>query len=157
MGCGIRRLLLSLTFSGALRPGIRKRRRVFSRTLHTLCRSDRRTADRRPPAGKGGLCGGPVCHVRGYGHRTQQHEGREKGLEYLLRFPKIIPLSTTVEINGAYYDTRYSSGAPLQYHPAFRDDDRPQPYVEFTGVRISPASGFSIRTFGSTRIFRAIK
>lgn len=27
---------------------------------------------------KGGLCGGPVCHVRGYGHRTQQHEGREK-------------------------------------------------------------------------------
>ena len=52
----------------------------------------------------------------------------KKGLEYLLRFPKIIPLSTTVEINGAYYDTRYSSGAPLQYHPAFRDDDRPQPY-----------------------------
>ena len=45
----------------------------------------------------------------------------KKGLEYLLRFPKIIPLSTTVEINGAYYDTRYSSGAPLQYHPAFRD------------------------------------
>lgn len=42
----------------------------------------------------------------------------KKGLEYLLRFPKIIPLSTTVEINGAYYDTRYSSGAPLQYHPA---------------------------------------
>ena len=53
----------------------------------------------------------------------------KKGLEYLLRFPKIIPLSTTVEINGAYYDTRYSSGAPLQYHPDFRDDDRPQPYV----------------------------
>ena len=53
----------------------------------------------------------------------------KKGLEYLLRFPKIIPLSTTVEINGAYYDTRYSSGAPLQYHPAFRDDDSPQPYV----------------------------
>ena len=53
----------------------------------------------------------------------------KKGLEYLLRFPKIIPLSTTVEINGAYYDTRYSSGAPLQYHPTFRDDDRPQPYV----------------------------
>ena len=53
----------------------------------------------------------------------------KKGLEYLLRFPKIIPLSTTVEINGAYYDTRYSSGAPLQYHPAFRDVDRPQPYV----------------------------
>ena len=53
----------------------------------------------------------------------------KKGLEYLLRFPKIIPLSTTVEINGAYYDTRYSSDAPLQYHPAFRDDDRPQPYV----------------------------
>ena len=53
----------------------------------------------------------------------------KKGLEYLLRFPKIIPLSTTVEITGAYYDTRYSSGAPLQYHPAFRDDDRPQPYV----------------------------
>ena len=52
----------------------------------------------------------------------------KKGLEYLLRFPKIIPLSTTVEINGAYYDTRYSSGAPLQYHPAFRDDGRPQPY-----------------------------
>lgn len=81
----------------------------------------------------------------------------KKGLEYLLRFPKIIPLSTTVEINGAYYDTRYSSGAPLQYHPAFRDDDRPQPYVGIYRRQDITRQRISIRTFGSTRIFRAIK
>ena len=72
---------------------------------------------------------GPYATVVDMGIVRNSMEVGKKGLEYLLRFPKIIPLSTTVEINGAYYDTRYSSGAPLQYHPAFRDDDRPQPYV----------------------------
>lgn len=81
----------------------------------------------------------------------------KKGLEYLLRFPKIIPLSTTVEINGAYYDTRYSSGAPLQYHPAFRDDDRPQPYVGIYRRQDITRQRIFNTNLWFNRIFRAIK
>lgn len=90
-----------------------------------------RSTDSRssPPAGKEDYVADPYATFVDMDIVRNSMKVEKKGLEYLLRFPKIIPLSTTVEINGAYYDTRYSSGAPLQYHPAFRDDDRPQPYV----------------------------
>lgn len=58
------------------------------------------------------------------GARTEK-----RGVEYRLRFPKIQPLFTTIEINGAYYVTRYSTSLATQYHPTFRDDDKPMPYV----------------------------
>lgn len=69
---------LSLTFSRSTPTGDSKASpSILPYVTHAM--SIRSTdSRRRPPAGKGGLCGGPVCHVRGYGHRTQQHEGREK-------------------------------------------------------------------------------
>lgn len=53
----------------------------------------------------------------------------KKGLEYRLAFPKIRPLATTVEVNGAYYQTEYGQTAPVEYHPTFRDNNKPLPYV----------------------------
>lgn len=53
----------------------------------------------------------------------------KRGIEYRLKFPKIDVLSTSVELNGAYYETRYGSDAQLEYHPQFMDNDKPQPYV----------------------------
>lgn len=53
----------------------------------------------------------------------------KRGVEYRLRFPKIEILSTSVELNGAYYETRYGSEAQFEYHPQFMDNDKPQPYV----------------------------
>lgn len=69
---------LSLTFSRSTPTGDSKASpSILPYVTHAM--SIRSTDSRSsPPAGKGGLCGGPVCHVRGYGHRTQQHEGREK-------------------------------------------------------------------------------
>lgn len=53
----------------------------------------------------------------------------KEGIEYRLRFPRIAALSTQVEVNGAYYRTYYSIDAPVQYHPNFKDDNQPLPYV----------------------------
>lgn len=53
----------------------------------------------------------------------------KNGLEYRIKFPKIEPLRTTIEINGAYYQTYYGQTAPVEYFPTFKDNDRPMPYV----------------------------
>ncbi|WP_297904778.1 carboxypeptidase-like regulatory domain-containing protein [uncultured Parabacteroides sp.] len=53
----------------------------------------------------------------------------KKGIEYRLKFPKIEPISTHIEVNGAYYETRYASDIPVEYHPEFKDDNKPMPYV----------------------------
>ncbi len=54
---------------------------------------------------------------------------KKKGLEYRLVFPKIAPISTSVEVNGAYYTTDYGQNEPDLFHPVFKDDGKPQPYV----------------------------
>lgn len=53
----------------------------------------------------------------------------KRGIEYRLIFPKIVPLSTTVEINGAYYQTDYASSLPLYYYPAVKIGGKEYPYV----------------------------
>ena len=53
----------------------------------------------------------------------------KRGIEYRLIFPKIIPLSTSVEINGAYYQTDYASSLPLYYYPAVKIGSKEYPYV----------------------------
>ncbi len=57
----------------------------------------------------------------------------KRGLEYRLAFPKILPLATTIEINGAYYETEYGQTAPVEYHPSFKDNNKPLPYVGVYG------------------------
>lgn len=54
---------------------------------------------------------------------------KKRGVEYRLTFPKIVPLKTTVEVNGAYYETKYGSSESVEYFPAFKDDNTPLPYV----------------------------
>ena len=53
----------------------------------------------------------------------------KRGIEYRIVFPKIRPLLTTVEINGAYYQTDYASSLPLYYYPAVKIGGKEYPYV----------------------------
>jgi len=53
----------------------------------------------------------------------------KRGVEYRLIFPKIKPLLTTVEVNGAYYKTDYASSLPLYYYPAVKIGGKEYPYV----------------------------
>lgn len=53
----------------------------------------------------------------------------KRGVEYRLILPRIEPLATTVELNGAYYRTNYGSSQPEYYRPDLRIADRPYPYV----------------------------
>ena len=53
----------------------------------------------------------------------------KRGVEYRLILPKIRPLLTTVEINGAYYQTDYASSLPLYYYPAVKIGGKEYPYV----------------------------
>lgn len=53
----------------------------------------------------------------------------KRGIEYRLILPKIKPLLTTVEVNGAYYQTDYASSLPFYYYPAVKIGGREYPYV----------------------------
>jgi len=53
----------------------------------------------------------------------------KRGVEYRIILPKIKPLLTKVEINGAYYQTDYSSALPTYYYPGVRIANREYPYV----------------------------
>ena len=53
----------------------------------------------------------------------------KSGLEYRIIFPKIKPLLTTVEINGAYYHTEYASSMPNYYYPGVKIGGKEYPYV----------------------------
>jgi hypothetical protein len=53
----------------------------------------------------------------------------KRGIEYRIVLPKIVPLATSVEINGAYYQTDYASSLPLYYYPAVKIGGKEYPYV----------------------------
>lgn len=53
----------------------------------------------------------------------------KRGIEYRLILPKIKPLLTSIEINGAYYQTDYASSLPLYYYPAVKIGGKEYPYV----------------------------
>lgn len=53
----------------------------------------------------------------------------KKGLEYRIILPRIRPLYTTVELNGAYYETSYGSSLPYYYYPNRKIADDVYPYV----------------------------
>lgn len=56
-------------------------------------------------------------------------ELNKKGLEYRLKLPRLSSLFTTIEVNGAYYETSYTTSTPVHYHPSFKDENKPLPYV----------------------------
>lgn len=53
----------------------------------------------------------------------------KKGIEYRVIIPRIRSLATSIEVNGAYYNTHYTTSVPTQYHPVFKDENKPLPYV----------------------------
>lgn len=53
----------------------------------------------------------------------------KKGIEYRIIFPKIEPLSTNVELNGAYYKTNYGTVLPYYYYPDKMIANQVYPYV----------------------------
>lgn len=53
----------------------------------------------------------------------------KRGIEYRIILPKIRPLLTSIEINGAYYQTDYASSLPLYYYPAVKIGGKEYPYV----------------------------
>ena len=53
----------------------------------------------------------------------------KKGIEYRIIFPKIEPLYTRIELNGAYYKTNYGSSLDELYYPDKRIANNPYPYV----------------------------
>lgn len=53
----------------------------------------------------------------------------KQGIEYRITLPKIKPLLTTVEINGAYYHTQYASSMLDYYYPAVKIGGKEYPFV----------------------------
>lgn len=55
----------------------------------------------------------------------------KRGVEYLLRFPKIEPIKTNVTIQGAWYKTLYGNSLPVAYRPSEIFNGKSFPYVGF--------------------------
>ena len=53
----------------------------------------------------------------------------KKGIEYRIIFPKIRPLYTTIELNGAYYKSNYGSSLDEYHYTDKRVANKPYPYV----------------------------
>ena len=53
----------------------------------------------------------------------------KKGIEYRIIIPKIKPLYTSIELNGAYYKTNYGSSLDEFYYPSKRIANKPFHYV----------------------------
>lgn len=53
----------------------------------------------------------------------------KRGVEYRIKTPVIKPLSTSVELNGAYYSTVYTKGIPVMYRPVVKEFGDKYPYV----------------------------
>lgn len=51
------------------------------------------------------------------------------GVEYRIIFPRIKPLLTTIEVNGAYYKSVYASSQPEFYYPDVKMASSEYPYV----------------------------
>lgn len=54
---------------------------------------------------------------------------KKKGIEYRVVLPKINPIDTTIEINGAYYQTEYGSNQPKMFYPKTLINTEVYPYV----------------------------
>lgn len=53
----------------------------------------------------------------------------KQGIEYRIKTPQIKPISTEIELNGAYYLTVYTKGIPVMYRPIVKEFGEKYPYV----------------------------
>ena len=77
----------------------------------------------------------------------------KKGLEYRVHLPNIEALKTDVEINGAWYKTKYANGVPTMYYPAIMTADEPYPYVGlYDGFDALKAENFNTNFWINTHL-----
>lgn len=55
----------------------------------------------------------------------------KRGVEYVLRFPRIESLKTNITVQGAWYKTLYGNSLPTAYRPSTVFDGKSFPYVGF--------------------------
>jgi hypothetical protein len=80
-------------------------------------------------------------------------EVTKTGFEYRLHIPKIKPLKTEIEINGAYYKSVYSSGIPVMYYPSVMINNEPYPYVGlYDGYEKTYAEQFNTNLWFNTHM-----
>ncbi len=53
----------------------------------------------------------------------------KRGIEYRLSIDKIETIKSSIEINGAYYKTLYTSGIPVMFRPSITENNKPYEYV----------------------------
>ncbi|WP_010253341.1 carboxypeptidase-like regulatory domain-containing protein [Myroides injenensis] len=53
----------------------------------------------------------------------------KKGVEYRIVFPTIESINTTIEVNGAYYETIYTSNQPKMFYPNALAENKQYPFV----------------------------
>lgn len=72
----------------------------------------------------------------------------KKGVEYRIILPKIKPLLTDIEVNGAYYHTTYGTSLPEYFYPNSKIGDVRYPYVG-----VYDTDGRTIKTQLNTNIW----
>ncbi|WP_410879368.1 carboxypeptidase-like regulatory domain-containing protein [Myroides sp. DW712] len=77
----------------------------------------------------------------------------KKGIEYRLVFPTIEAIQTSLEVNGAYYKTEYSSNEPKMFYPKTISNNETYPFVGIYPVAPSTTlSRFNTNLWINTRI-----
>ncbi|MCI6161084.1 MAG: TonB-dependent receptor [Prevotellaceae bacterium] len=77
----------------------------------------------------------------------------KRGIEYRLHVPNINLLKSDIEINGAYYNTLYTSGVPVMYYPSIVQNSLPYPYVGiYDGFEKTYAENFNTNVWINTRL-----
>lgn len=95
--------------------------------LYTTLREDADISNRRPE--KSDYIEQTYSEFATYTKVMNSKKTTKNGLEYRLIFPKIKPLQTDIEINGAYYKTTYGTSQPDYYYPNSKIGDNMYPYV----------------------------
>lgn len=67
--------------------------------------------------------------IKSYNRPVNGDRVVKRGIEYRIIFPKIKPIHTTIEVNGAWFRTIYDTSTPVQYIPSYVINGKPYPYV----------------------------
>lgn len=67
--------------------------------------------------------------IKSYSRPVNGDRVVKRGVEYRIIFPKIKPIHTTIEVNGAWFRTIYDTSTPVQYIPSYVINGKPYPYV----------------------------
>lgn len=78
---------------------------------------------------------------------------RKKGIEYRIVFPTIESIHTSIEVNGAYYETMYTSNEPKMFYPNALAENKQYPFVGiYDNARGITMSRFNTNLWINTKI-----